>query len=277
MSDIARQLQPHPRLLEWGARHLGLDGLSLLEWARRAWWGLAAGELAIKFLHSDDLRTQFLDLVNPPDWTSLDEARSKGGVILATAHLGPRKTAMHFCLEEPWPLLVWSHHEPGQPLPASARRNGIEVLDPIDPTTASFILGRTALHLREGGLLFAAADAASSARTMVLQRLGRSWAFSPGIPILARRLGVPVFFVLALWRGLRINVTIQPIEPPSAELPEDQWLLNWIEQYWNAMEPVISSSPENLRFLRWIFSAEEVDALLAPAEIGAWVGPSTGP
>jgi predicted LPLAT superfamily acyltransferase len=99
----------------------------------------------------------------------------------------------------------------------------------MDPATSSFILGRTALHLREGGLLFAAPDVPSGARNIVLERLGRPWSFSLGVPVLARRLKVPVFLLLALWRDSRIRLEIQQFEPPSPDLPEEQWLQVWIE------------------------------------------------
>jgi hypothetical protein len=268
MAEIARTLDPHPRLMEWGAQHLGLDGDRLRDWAQRAWWGVAAGELAIGCLRNDTLRGEFLALMDPPDWRPVEAARAKGGVILATAHLGPRRTAMYYCFGERWPLMVWSHNGPGQPSLAYAHRMGVEVLDAMDPATSSFILGRTALHLRAGGLLLAAADIASSARPLVIDRLGCSWRFSPGMPMLARRLGVPVFLVFALWRGLRLHITVQALEPPAMDLPEEQWLHSWIGQYWDAMERIILSSPENLRFLRWLFSPEEAKALLAPAGIG---------
>jgi hypothetical protein len=268
LRDLSGRLEPHPRLLSWGVNHLQLSGDELQRWAAQAWWGIAAGELAMHELHQEEQRPRFLALVDEPDWGVIDQARAQGGAILATAHLGPRKTAMHYCLTQPWPWMLWTHYNGPEP-PLLASRKGLEVLDPMDAATSSFILGRTAFHLREGGLLFAAPDGSSGARTIVLERLGRPWSFSLGVPVLARRLKVPVFLLLALWRGSRIRLEIQPFEPPSPDLPEAEWLQAWIERYWTALEQVITSSPENLRFLRWMFSTEEVDALLAPAGFGA--------
>ena len=85
-----------------------------------------------------------------------------------------------------------------------------------------------------------------------MDRLGRQWHLSPGLPALARRLGVPAFLVLALWQGNRVRVSCERIEPPAAELADEAWEDAWLERYQAGVEEVVVSSPENLRFLRGI-------------------------
>lgn len=271
--DAATQSrQPPLRLREWGSTHLGLSDPQLLDWARRAWWGIAAGELAVQWLGDRVKRSAFLALSDAPDWTEIDRARAGGGVILATAHLGPRKTAMHLCLERRWPLMVWTNLTPGDAPFLESLSAATEFANPLDASTGSVLLARTAAHLREGGLLFAAPDVASGVRTVTLQRFGATWTFSLGIPALARRLEVPVFLVLGLWREGRIRMEVKALPPPDRGLSENAWHEAWIESYWNAIEDIVTSSPENLRFLRWLFSDEEAAELIPPAEHGAGSG-----
>jgi hypothetical protein len=236
------------QLRAWGQRCLALSGEALDRWVVRAWWGLSAGEVVREHLYDEQLRPAVLELIDPPDWTAVDEARQHGGVILVAAHIGPPKTAMNYLIDRNLPLLIWTNtQDMPEWLPL---KTGAKFLDPLFAEDRAALLVRTALHLRTGGLLFGAPDWASGARPVILNRLGVDWAFSLGIPTLVRQLRVPSFLVMALWRGDRIQMVCTPIHPPDFSIDKDTWNRLWVEQYWGEIEPIVTSSPENLRFLR---------------------------
>ena len=236
------------RLRQWAETHPQIArGCA---WGRRAWWGVAAGGVVQRHLADPHRRLAALRLLDEPDWSEFDAARQAGGVIVATAHLCPPKFLMHVLLERRLPLLVWTN---AADLPAwLAATPGAHFLDPLLPAERSVLMVKTALHLRRGGVLLGAADMQTGGRSRELDRLGRQWHLSPGLPALARRLGVPAFLVLALWQGNRVRVSCERIEPPAAELADEAWEDAWLERYQAGVEEVVVSSPENLRFLRGI-------------------------
>lgn len=253
----AEALAAHARLRAWGCNQLSVPEKELDSWCERAWWGLSAGEVMRDNLHNEALRARALALIDPPDLGEIEEARGRGGVIVALAHLGPPKTAMHYFMDRGWPLMVWAHYGSGN-LPEWMREWPDTVFcEPLDAAERPAILVRSALHLRSGGVLLGAADAASGERFVDVQKFGANWRFSLGLPSLVRRLHVPVFLSLALWSGKRIKVDIRRLEPPDKKLAEDAWCREWITRYSDALDTVITTSPENLRFLRFIFSAPE--------------------
>jgi len=236
-----------PRLARWAAEHpeiaVGRD------WCRRAWWGVAAGRLVRRHLDDPRRRSAALGLMEAVDMTALDEARRGGrGVIMLTAHLGPPKFLMHWLLDQSLPLLVWTNTDD---LPAwlPAERPGV-FLDPRDRHARGVRLVQSALHLRRGGVLLAAADVGSGDRSIRVERRGMPWSFSLGVAALARRLETPVLATVALWRGGRVRLQCVPLEPPDPGLSEEAWRGAWLERYWMVIEPVVCGSPENLRFLR---------------------------
>ena len=236
------------RLQRWGADHpqiaVGPD------WCQRAWWGVAAGGVVQRHLANRSLRAAALRLAEPINWSELDAALRAGGVIIATAHLGPPKFLMHVLLERHLPLLVWTNAADLPPwLPATTNAT---FLDPLLPDERSVLMVKSAVHLRRGGVLLGAADMQTGARSQEFGRLGRRWHLSPGLPALARRLSVPTFLMLALWQGNRVRIDCHRLDPPADELADDQWQQAWLERYWNELEKCITSTAENLRFLRGI-------------------------
>jgi hypothetical protein len=201
-------------------------------------------------LYDERQRSAALELIDHPDWTIIDEARQHGGVILATAHIGPPKTAMNCLIDRNMPLLVWTNTQDMPnwlPLKVSTK-----FLDPLFAEQRAMLLVKSALHLRTGGVLFGAADWPSGTQTVTLHRLGTEWMFSLGIPTLVRRLRLPAFLALALWRGERIHLVFTSIQPPDFALAMDEWNRLWLERYWAEIEKIVTSSPENLRFLRGV-------------------------
>jgi hypothetical protein len=258
MTDLAPEAAAaHARLRAWGRSQLSIPDGELDAWCERAWWGLTAGEAMRDSLHNEEQRARALALIDPPDLGAIEEARKHGGLIVALAHLGPPKTAMHYFMDRGWPLMVWSHYGPGNMPQWMKQRPDTVFCEPFDPAERPAILVRSALHLRGGGVLMGAADAASGERFVDVQKFGASWRFSLGLPSLVRRLHVPVFLALALWNGTRIRINIHRLEPPDDQLAEEAWCKEWIMRYSDALDGVITTSPENLRFLRFIFSAPE--------------------
>lgn len=250
------------RLVRWAEEHPQIA--TAADWCPRVWWGAAAGEVVRDHLYDPERRAAALGLVESADLAALDEARGQGGVIVVAAHLGPPKFLMNWLLDRQLPLLVWTNtHD----MPAwLAGRDGV-FLDPLRPDERAALLVRSALHLRRGGVLLGAADHATGAQPIVLDRLGVPWRFSLGLPALARRLQVPAVIALALWQGERIRLETRRLPAPDQALAEADWHLAWLEAYWTAIESIVRSQPENLRFLRWA-----VDRLARPWEDG----PTTG-
>lgn len=236
-------------LRAWGHRHLGLEGSALSEWIRKVSWGVAAGELIRHHLRQEHLFPAVRALTEPPDWTGLDAARHQGGVLLAGAHLGPPKAALFSLVERRMSLQVWAHFFEDR-LGWLSPANQVTCFDPLDSEIRPRLLVHAACHLREGGILYGTPDYPTSSQTHSLRHLGRDWHFSPGFPVLARRLNLPVFLVLALWENQRIRLQCTPIPSPEAGLPDWEWDQLWLEHYWEALEKIIIQSPENLRFLR---------------------------
>jgi hypothetical protein len=196
------------------------------------------------------LRSAALELLDPTDWSEFDKARASGGVIVATAHLGPPKFLMHIMLERRMPLLVWTNTAD---LPEWLSHSpNATFLDPLPPAERAVLLVKSAMHLRQGEVLLGAADMNTGGRSQELNRFDYCWHLSPGLPALARRLAVPTFIMLALWQGNRIKIMCQRIEISEKDLTDEQWRQAWLDRYWSELEKIISSSPENLRFLRKI-------------------------
>ncbi len=237
---------PGASLLYWCQKELGLSQREAKRWCRRAWWGIAAGELLRKRLSDRAQRRDVLEYTTMPDWSAFHETyRQHQGVILVGAHLGPPKVAMHCVAQLSMPTMIWTNK---QDLPDSlVEDSGASFLDPTSSAERPTMLVRSALHLRNNGVLMGAPDIATGHKQALLERFGTPLTFSFGIPALARRLEIPVFLILALWKDYRLKLQYEPIAPPSADLGENDWYRAWIEGYWQKLEPYIRNSPENLR------------------------------
>lgn len=235
----------HKDLAAWGAAHpeiaVGED------WLSKAWWGAAAGEIVRWHLSSSRHRDAALKLVAEVEDSALEEARKNGqGVIVATAHLGPPQFLLNWMVEQRFPLLAWTAT---QKRPAGA--DHATYLDPRQQDRRSFLLVKSTLHLRRGGILLGAADLKTGERTVCLERLGMQRHFSAGLPALARETTAPVVLGLALWKGNRVHIRFQPLEMPDSRIPGEEQDKAWLERYWDHMLSAIRHTPENLRFLRW--------------------------
>lgn len=219
------------------------------DWCRRAWWGLTAGEVVREHLFDSRRHEEAIALVDDGGWSrEIDDARSRGGVVLVTAHVGPPKLLMNVLLARSLPLLIWTNTSD---MPPWLRRSTTATL--LDPRVAedrAALLVRSALHVRRGGVLLGAADFPSGSRIVSQQAAGRESNFSLGLPALCRRLGVPAFFVVALWRGNRVRIESALLEVPDSGLTDEEWNRAWVERYAACMERASLSGPENMRMLR---------------------------
>jgi len=247
---VASSIRPAGMLLDWGRERVDVSPAAEAEWFERAWWGLWAGELFRSVVHSPRLHARAMDIVDGPSTESLDRIDHRpGGLILAGAHLGPPNAVMAWLLHQPLTLLVWTAF-PGftgvQGLSSQARL--VDATGVPDSLTAAY------LHLRRGGVLFAAVDGGSGRRRIPCRRYKGDWQCATAIPVLSRRLALPSDCMLALWRGNRIAVTSEPVPPPDAGLDEEAWNRQWMESFWRSADGAVLASPENLRFL--LFTAD---------------------
>ena len=246
LRSLAREEGRLGRLRDWAAACPAVAGE--VDWPQRAWWGVAANAVIKMRLADPRRRTEVLDIVDPPDWSELDAARERGGVILATAHLGPPKLLMNLLLERAMPLLVWTNAAdlPGW-LPAAT---GGQFLDPIPAAGRAALMVKTAVHLRSGGVLLGAADRVHGGQLLRRSAVCKEWMFAPGLPTLARGLELPTFLTAAVWDGDRVRIECRPQPSPPATLATAAWQEAWLEDYWQWMNGIIAAGPENLRFLR---------------------------
>lgn len=244
------QASDSSELRRWGRDHLSLDGAALDAWTARAWWGLAAGELVRSGLYDPATHDEAMSLVtSTAGLDAVEAANRKGGVVVVGAHLGPPKLAMRWTVVRQWPMLLWTNQR-GMPewFVHTATSSAI---NPVDVRVRHVVLPRSAAHLRSGGIVLGAPDVATGRRRVVLERLGTRWELSLGLPTLVRRFSVSAFVVMARWRGERLHLSAEAIEPPSDELDGEEWCRAWLERLWaDHLAPVITSSPEDLRFLR---------------------------
>jgi hypothetical protein len=253
LREFSKQHAAEPRLQNWCLRHLPIAPDQVESWCARAWWGIAAGELTRVYLYDQQKCSEALDLLGGPDWSSVDTALDHSGVILATAHIGPPKFLMNALIERSAQTMILTNT---QDMPDWLTLVAGNLLDPTRPSDRSMVMMKAAMHLRSGGLLFAAPDGGFSADHVNLKAFKRLWRFSTGIPMLARRLNVPCFSAWTLWQGNDLALQILPINPPSRDLSDNDWNRAWIADHWSDVAKVIATSPENLRFLAFQFRKE---------------------
>lgn len=219
------------------------------DWMSRAWWGLAAGELVREYLFDRSRRAEAIELID--DFScgaQIDDARRHGGVILVAAHVGPPKLLMNFLLDRFVPLLVWTNTAdmPSWLQGATLAR----FANPCQPDERAALLVRTSLHLKRGGVVLAAADWPTGARTEARKFGSTEVRMSLGIPALSKRVGVPCFLVMALWRGDRVAITGTRLLDPCASISDEEWNQKWVDCYWQAVHKAMLAGPENIRMLR---------------------------
>jgi lauroyl/myristoyl acyltransferase len=245
LREIAHVTPVHPRAEKWGRKHLSLDGTELESWCRRVWWAAAAGELLRTYLYDPSRKNEVFDLVKTNEWPTVEAAHAKGGVILAAAHIGPPRLGMCMTVDRVnMPLIYSNSKETPQWL-----LDGGHYFQHKSSAQKTEAMVKAALHLRKGGLMFAAPDSGQSKDQIYIEAYNKRWSFAPGIAALARMMKVPSLATLALWEGETIELRVKRLEMPCATLAPIEWHCVWVTNYWNTIKPIVASSPENLRFL----------------------------
>jgi hypothetical protein len=245
LRKAASSVRPHGKLLEWGRNALDVSRAEEGEWFERAIWGIWAEEIFVDAVHSINLIDQAMQIIDGPPSQAVDRiAKRSTGLILSCAHLGPSQACLAWILHQHWPLLAWTrskgfsqHHDLVSGAQILYAGNGSENL------AAAFI------HLRRGGVFFAAVDALPHANFVTCRRFKGEWRCATATPVLARQLSIPVECIVATWKGNRININCMTLPPPDANLDADEWNRRWIESFWCSVDGKVQNSPENLRIL----------------------------
>jgi len=242
LHKLSNEITPPENLRAWGERVLNNKAES---WTRAAWWGLAAGELLRLYLMSPQHREEAVGLVKKNEWEKYRKNWENKGVVLAAGHVGPPRFAMVAAAQKFNNISIWT--DPVNDKNLTEPRDGLEYLNPAKEDKGAIFL-RAALRLRENGLVLGAVDGKRSDRPVFIKDFNRVWAFSPGIPMLVRKLGVEAYLTLAVWEGMTIRLVAVPINPPDPDLPEKEWIDAWIVSYWGLLRKVIMQSPINMRW-----------------------------
>lgn len=245
ISSVAATLSLPKILQEWGQNSLNLNGQDLEQWTRNAWWGLAAGELIRAYVLNPEFREEAFDLVEADEWADQLNTWNSSTTILATAHVGPPKFAMGAIIKRCKKLIVWTDNLNDELW--NPPREGLELINPRVENRGQLFV-RSALALREGHIIFGAADGKRSDQVLVVKDFNQTWTLSPGIPTLARRMKANTHLVLGLWDKQRIKLVNYNIPHPSEHLTDDQWNKEWLSSYWEIIKKIIAKSPSNLRW-----------------------------
>lgn len=243
------RLAPPPRdLMAWGQLHASVPPARAAAWARRARWGLEAGELLLGVLNDPRRRNHALRWVEIPACPTITDTTNHG-VVLVTAHAGPPKLLVHTLPEWNQPLLLWTAFDL---INRETLGSKTRLVDPVMAPDKAALLVDAALHLRRGGLLLGAPDVDTGHRTITKKHWGMDWSVSLGLPALIRRLNLPTYFICGIWRQRRLTILLRPLPAPASGLPEQEWVDEWVERYWDEVKPVLFNDPANLRPLRWL-------------------------
>jgi len=242
---VAASIRPTGRLLHWGRERLDLPAAAEAEWFERAWWGLWAGDIFSRAVHSPLLHESAMRIIDSPSPGAVGCAsQGSKGLILAGAHLGPPRACLAWLIHQQFPLLAWAdsnlfpHWEK-----FAAHARIVRAADAVDSVAAA------QRHLRRGGRFFAAIDGGSNRRVVHCQRYKALRPCSPAIPELARRIGISTVRLLALWRGNRIAIESELIPLPDMGLAAEEWNRQWMEEFWRSADGAVKDTPENLRIL----------------------------
>jgi hypothetical protein len=238
LGALARVAEVRGPWSDWAGDVLGLQGAELRRWSRRAWWGREASH-AMRLRLDDARRCRGAEaLILPVDWRRLDALRGRGGVLLAGAHIGPSQAAAH-CVARHCPdalFLFWNPH-PG--VTGAARLLA-------EPEARRWALVEAWQRLRDGGVVFWAADAGGAVRPLAVEMFGRPVRLSCAAATLARLSGAASLPIAAVWDAGRIRVvTGDPLDPGTAG-PE-AWERQWLASYARFLQGQISADAANLR------------------------------
>lgn len=192
---------------------------------------------------------EIMDLIEPIDWRPLEAALKLGkGAIVVTAHNGPTPASIEAMDNCGFSLLSVSGSSKVTEFDASlvgvATRQGRK---------KSLI--RCMLHLRDGGVVFGAADGRHGDSFQTTDFLNQKIKVFTGFGELARLTRAPTIFLAATWVDVdRIRITLEPFSPDSEASPE-QWTRQWYSIYLNKLARQMRESPADLGFQNGVWRA----------------------
>lgn len=253
LREISARDSQEPRLLQWAADRLNIDREQAADWCARALWGIAAGELMREYLSDEALIDEAMDLLAPPDWSSVEEALKSSGTIIVGSHLGPPNYLMNILIRRFKGIFILNNTDD---MPSWLPSHCDNMHNPKIASDRSLIMLNAAAHIRKGGLFFGTADGGHSDKKIVIDDRHGKRNISLGIPALARLLKVRMFPMEALWEENTIVVKPFPAPTPASNLDTDSWNAEWAASYWRHIKAIITQSPENNRRLKRLFRKE---------------------
>lgn len=247
LKKLPRSYAKAPRnshLEEWVSKATGLSGRPLEEWYQRAWHGCIANQVVGHRIRVGRYH-EMVEFCAPPDLRSLQNIVDEGkGLFLVGCHLGPKAMARLMLVNSGMDILYlangrqsFSQNDPGRVI--SAKNTG---------DRRAFMLEALA-RVRNGGVVYAAADGRASARGFEATFMNHKIAMGSGIMRLIRASKVPSVAVAAAWhsqKGIHLNFYRLPDCHSDAG---DEWEREWMKSYIRWMEGLLEM-PENLRLLR---------------------------
>ena len=232
--------------LEWAWRMRGPDmALPREEWTRRVGWGYLADRFVFDWLECSPERAEqamhrLADLDEPAARLTAD-ARSSGGLVIATAHIGPMFAAP-LALQLLDFQSVWLASSPS--MPGMAYTDSL--ISTSDQTDAQVV--RRAIHALESGKAVGlAVDGAMSLAAPRIVFEGQEVTYSSFAARLAHRRRARSFFAAPQWRDGRLTFHLAPLPFPRADEPIDAFADRWKEAYLAELRQMLAGEPENLR------------------------------
>ncbi|WP_193749874.1 hypothetical protein [Shimia sp. SK013] len=227
LASIARingpdlQKAPKPLVIPWKLSERPEHEWS--DWSSRALWGKQAVSLLARWGHFAglDRGQELLDLVDPIDYSPLQEALSLGrGVILFGTHMGPVAAAF-FALEEQFGSRFAFLGAGGNA--ASTKAKQILLSDSGQHGGVTQMIR----HLKHNGVLAISNDATNSGAFRKMTFAGYDCKMSRLTPRLSRAQSTPSFWYQPEWVGDRLQVKFKsmPEYKTGETIPawEDRW------------------------------------------------------
>lgn len=244
--DRADEAGMPPERLEWAWR-MRDPALNLPreDWTRRAGWGYLADRFVFDWLECSPERAEqamhrLADLGDHADELAVS-ARDSGGLIIATAHIGPM-----FAAPLALQLLdfesVWLASSPSMP--------GMAYTDSLISTsdqTDAQVVRRAMNALESGKAVGLAVDGAMHLAAPRVEFEGQEVTYSSFAARLAHRKRACSYFAAPQWHDGRLTFHLARL--PFAEDGEaiDAFAERWKQAYFTQLRGLLAGAPENLR------------------------------
>lgn len=219
--------------------------LSREEWTRRANWGYLADRLIFDWLECSPERAEqamhrLADLDDPAADLMADAGRA-GGLIIATAHIGPM-FAGPLALQLLDFESVWLASSPSMPGMAYTS----SLISTSDQTDAQ-VVRRAIQALESGRAVGLAVDGAMSLAAPRIQFEGQEVTYSSFAARLAYRWKAASYFTAPQWTDGRLTFHLARLPSPEKGEAIESFSDRWRDAYLAQLRCLLGGSPENLR------------------------------